>query len=326
MKKKIFALITAALLITAGGCSGKAVGSEIKIPILDGDSSKSYKTAEASYHDLSQNMTMAGNVEYAFADVLSIDYDTNVLEYNVKKGDLLKAGDIIAVFSSADMTYDYQNQKILADSAYSRYISSGTEAARIEYEIESERLNMIQYKIDSYTIRAPYDCIVTSTERLQTGNNVSAGTPVCSVAKPDEVYVTVEQNKERFALGTPVQLKFGSNDTFTGRVIMEASNGAGRGSVNGKVLIAFDEGELDRATGSVGNLVSAGWATVIVKVYNKHNALCIPKDAVMLYSGATYCYYANDGTRTRIPIEVGDTVDDLTIVLSGLAEGDIVSY
>lgn len=325
MKKRYLAALTAAALMLTAGCSESPEKAEIKIPILEGDSSRSYKTAEIAYHDLEQYVNIPGTVGYVYADTLTAEHDTNLLEYNVKSGQKLSAGDIIAVFSSSDLNYEYQNQKIITDNAYSAYRSSGSESAGLVYEQEKKRLDLVQYKIDSYTIKAPYDCIVVKTELLGTGDNVSAGTPVCSVAKPDEVYITVDRNREYFAFGTPVNLKFGTNDVFTGKVVMPYSSGDS-GSMSGKVLIAFDEGEFERASEAVGNIVNAGWVTVSVKSYEQHHVLCIPQDAVMLYSGTTYCYITDGSERTRIPIEVGDTVDGLTVVISGLAEGDTVSY
>ncbi len=325
MKKRYFAALTAAAVMLAAGCSGQPEKAEIKIPILEGDSSRSYKTAVAEYRDLEQYVNIPGTVGYVYADTLMTAYDTNLLEYNVKSGQKLSAGDVIAVFSSADLSYEYQNQKIVTDNAYSLYASSGSASAQLAYEQEKKRLDLVQYKIDSYTIKAPYDCVIVKAEQFTTGDSVSAGTPVCSVAKPDEVYITVDKNKEYFALGTPVNLKFGTNEVFTGKVVMPYSAGDS-GSMSGKVLIKFDEGEFERASEAVGNIVNAGWATVSVKSYEKHHVLCIPKDAVMLYSGATYCYITDGSERTRIPIETGDTVDGLTVVISGLAEGDTVSY
>lgn len=319
-KKLICALLTAAVL-ALGGCSGSdPAEAEIKIPILEGDSSKSYRTAEASLHDLSTEANIAGGVEYAFAETLAIDCDTNMLEYRVKKGEALNEGDIIAVFDSSALDYDLRNQQIATDSARNRYLSSGSRAAQIEYEEQEKLLELVQYRIDEYTIKAPYDCVIVSTERFETGQAVAAGTPVVTVAKPDEVYVTVERDKDKLALGMQVNLKFGTNEKYSARVVSEAPGG------RDKVLIKFDEGELERATADIGNLVSAGWATVTAKTYSKHNVLCIPEEAVMQYSGTTYCYITENGERARIQIETGDTVNGLTVVLSGLSEGDTVSY
>ena len=322
MRNAIKALLAAAALVLVSGCGGKPVGAEIKIPILEADAAGSYKTATAELRDLRNIESIGGGVEYAYADTLSIDFDTNILSMDVKKNTRLNEGEVIAVFDSSALDYERQNQKILTDNAYARYASSGGEAARLDYEREAKKLELVDYKISRYTIRAPYDCVVTAVERFETGQAVTAGTAVCTVAKPDEVYITLDRDREKFSYGMHVSMKFGTNDEYTGKVVMVPDT-LGRGN---KVLIAFDDGELDRARKDIGDLVSMGWATVLVKTVDISGALCIPKDAVMQYSGATYCYYANDGGRTRIPIETGETFNDITVVLSGLSEGDIVSY
>ncbi|MCR4779712.1 MAG: biotin/lipoyl-binding protein [Ruminiclostridium sp.] len=314
------ALAAAAVLLTAGCSREKPAEAEINIPILEGDSSRSYKTAQAELYDLTVESTIAGTVEYSFADTLSTEFDANILKYNVKKGDVLKQGDVIAEFDSSALDYELRNQQIATDSAYSAYLSSGSMAAKLEYDQQAELLALVQYKRGRYNVTAPYDCVVTAVQYFDTGDTVEAGTPVVSVAKADEVYVAVDKDKDKFAFGMPVRMKFGTNDFYTGRVVMTPANG------REKVLIAFDEGELERAVSEAGSIVSAGWATVFARTFSKHNALCIPSDAVMQYSGSTYCYISENGERARVRIETGDTVDKLTVVLSGLSEGDTVSY
>lgn len=319
MKKRLTAAVLAALMLLTG-CNAEPVEAEIKIPILEGDSSKSYRTAKAELYDITTDINIGASIEYPFAETYPIEFDTNLLEYNVKKGDMLKEGDVIAVFDSSALSYELRNQQIATDSAYSGYAATGSAAARLEYEQQAKLLELVQYRVDQYTIRAPYDCIVVTAEYFETGQAVEAGTPVVTVAKPDEVYVTVERDRDSFAFGKPVKLKFGTNETYRGHVAMMPETG------REKVLIAFDEGELERAQAEAGNIVSAGWATVITQIFNKYGILCIPKDAVMQYSGTTYCYIEENGERARIQIETGETVNDVTIILSGLSEGDIVSY
>ena len=324
MKNKIKSAFLALALAVTAGCGNTAADAEIKIPILDSSSAGSYKTAAAGFRDLQSSVSVGGGVEYAFAETLKIPYDTNLISMDVKKNDRLAKGDVIAVFDSSALDYDRQNQKIVTDNAYARYAASGSEAARLEYEREAGKLELIDYKISEYTITAPYDCVISSLTRFETGQTVEAGTEVCAVAAPEDVYITVERDKEKFAFGRQVGLKFGTNEVYSGRVVQMPETG-GRGT-NSKVLISFDEGELERAKNDVGDVISAGWVTVIVRTLDLSGALCIPKDAVMLYSGATYCYLDTNGERTRIPIETGETVDDVTVVLSGLSEGDVVSY
>ena len=320
-KKCIAALVMSAAVLCGCDGSGKAGGNEI--PVFYGDTGASFTTAAAERYDVEEYTTIGASVEYLYAQTLTVPYDTNVTEYNVRRGDKLSAGDVIAAFDHSDFDYEYQNQKIRADSAYSRWQSSGSELLRLEYEQEAKKLELIQYRIDLCTIKAPYDCIITAVEPMKAGEAVEAGKKICSIAKPDEVYVTVKEQKDLFAFGMPVQLKFGTSSTFSGTVVM-VPDGT-RGGIN-SVVIALDDGERERADAEAGSIVSAGWGSVIVTDYRDYNVLCVPEKSVMTYSGETYCYIEDNGERVRVPVEAGKTVNGLTVVLSGLSDGDVVSY
>lgn len=324
MKRSIMLIILAAALLLSGGCSKNEAAAEIKIPILDGNAMGSYTTAAAQRMSVYEYSTIGAEVSYPYAEAILVPADANILSYNVKKGDVLQKGDVIAVFDSSGLDYDYQNQKILTDSAYARYQSSGSALAKAEYEIEAEKLELIQYKIDCYTVKAPYDCVVWDSKFWEAGTAMEAGTQICSIADRSEVYVVVKGNTDAFALGRQVTLKFGTNSDFTGRVVMMPDFRA-KGGING-VVIALDEGELERANEEAGSIVSAGWASVVVKTFNEPDALCVPDKAVLTYSGSTYCYLDSDGSRIRVPVEAGKSVGGMTVILSGLTEGDVVSY
>lgn len=322
--KKIVSFLLGAVLL-ASGCADQRK-AEIKVPIFESNSGADYETAAAERRDFIKTASIGGEVSYAYADGLCLENQSNILEYRVKKNDRLKEGDVIAVFDSSALNYDYQNQKILTDNAYSRYASSGSELDRITYEQEKLRLEIIQSRIDSYTIKAPYDCIVAEVRGFATGSVVEAGTEICRVAKEEEIYVTVKDSASSFSAGTSVKLKFGTKTEYSGKVVMTPEKGAGKGNIiNSRVLIKFDEGELPKIIEEVGNIVSAGWVTVITVVYDKRNILCVPDSAVKQYSGSAYCYMVSDGERVRVPVEPGDSFDGYTIILSGLSEGDIVS-
>ncbi|MGN0619068.1 MAG: efflux RND transporter periplasmic adaptor subunit [Ruminiclostridium sp.] len=321
--KKIISFLLGAVLLVSG-CADQRE-AEIRVPIYDSNSGTEYTTATAERRDFIKTASIGGEVSYAYADGLCLENQSNILEYNVKKNDRLKEGDVIAVFDSSALNYDYQNQKILTDNAYSRYAASGSEADRIAYEQEKLRLELVQSRIDSYTIKAPYDCIVSDVKSFETGSVVEAGTEICKVAKEEEIYVTVKDNVSSFSAGTSVKLKFGTKTEYSGKVVMTPESGGGKNSLNSRVLIKFDDGELPKILEEVGNIVSAGWVTVITVVYDKRNILSVPDSAVKQYSGSTYCYMVSGGERVRVPVEAGDSFDGYTIILSGLSEGDIVS-
>lgn len=318
-------LLTLALALALSGCESERIGEEIKLPILEGEGEE-YATAIAEKRDFIETKSIGGSVGYVYAEALLTVAESNILEYNAKKNQPFKEGEIIAVFDSSALDYEYKNQKILVDDAYAAYIASTSELSRLKYEQEKLKLDLIQYKIDQYTIRAPYDCVIAATRSFEIGSVVGAGEEVCSVAKPDEIYVYTNDSVDLFSTGRTVKLKFGTEKSYSGKIVMTPEVSGRKSGLNSSVIISFDEGELQKALDEVGNIVSSGWATIIVTAVEKYNVLSIPSDAVMQYSGSTYCYLSGNNGRARIPVEVGETYGGYTVINSGLTEGDIVSF
>lgn len=318
-------LLIAAFALCLSGCESERVGEEIKLPILEGEG-EGYNTAVVEKRDFVETKSIGGSVGYVYAEALLTVAESNILEYNAKKNQPFKEGEVIAVFDSSALDYEYKNQKILVDDAYSAYTASGSELSRLKYEQERLKLDLIQYKIDRYTIRAPYDCVIASAKGFQIGSVVGAGEEVCSVARPDEIYVYTNDSVNLFSTGRTVKLKFGTDKSYDGKIVMTPEGSGRKSGLNSAVIIKFEDGELEKVLDEVGNIVSSGWATIIVTAVEKYNTLAVPADAIMQYSGSTYCYLSGKNGRARIPVEVGETYGSYTIIGSGLTEGDIISY
>lgn len=329
-KRTISATALAAVIVLSACSVQDAVDAEIQIPVFEGGTASNFKTAAVEVTDIELTENIGGSIGYAYADTLYTFFESNLIEFNVKRGDVLEEGDVIAIFDSSALNYDYNSQKILTDDAYANYLATGSETARLEYEIQSKQLEYMQYQIDQFTIKAPYDCIVTNTGDFVIGSVVEYGKEICTVAKKEEVYLYTSKSTDLFHVGMAVTAKFGTKDEYKARVVSVPEDGArsSRGSTNMNtcVVIKLDDGELDRLTSEVNNVVSAGWATIIVPTVQKYNVMTLPEEAIALFSGSTYCSILNNGLQVRVPVEVEGTYNGLAIIKNGLREGDEVVY
>ena len=329
--RKLLAAFLAVSVLSSCTAQEK-IDAEIKVPVLEEGAAASYNTATVEVKDIETTSNVGGNIGYIYADTLYTHAQCNILETVAKRGDVLKEGDVIAVFDSSSLDYEYNAQKILVDDAYAKYISTGTEAARLEYEICSKELELIQYKKDEFTIKAPYDCILTSIESYPIGSVVEAGSKVCTVARDGEIYLYTGEKTDLFKVGMAVKAKFGTNETYAARVVMTPGGGSDkrteRGSININKCVSFkfEEGELERLLSEVDNVLTAGWATIVVPTVQKYNVLTLPEEAIATFSGTTYCSILNNGFQVRIPVEVSGVYDGLAVIKSGLEEGDEVIY
>ena len=326
-------ICAAALAVAAAlsSCSAQdVVDAEIQIPVFDGGAGNNFETATVEVSDIELTQNVGGSIGYAYADTLYTFFESNLVEFNVKRGDKLSEGVVIAVFDSSALDYDYNSQKILTDDAYANYLATGSEKARLEYEIQKKQLEYIQYQLDQFTIKAPYDCIVTNIGDFVVGSVVEYGKEVCTVAKENEVYLYTSKSTELFHVGMAVSVKFGTNDEYKAHVVSVPEPGArgSRGSVNMNtcVVMELDDGEMERVTSEINNVVSAGWATIVVPTVQKYNVMTLPEEAIAQFSGSTYCSILNNGLQVRIPVEVEAVYDGLAVIKNGLREGDEVVY
>ena len=337
-----------ALLLTACDTQG-AIDGEIQIPIYQPD--ELFSTTTVQRKDLASTQSVGASVGYAFSDALSTAHDGNLISIDVYQYQELKEGDVIAVIDSSALTYTYMEQEIKTEAAYEQYLATGSEADRITYEYELARLNAVQYEIDSYTVTAPYDCIVTDVVRMvEPGTELPAGSYICSVAYPDDIYVYLNVDPKSnppspFQLGSKVSvtltgaayegtvvsfpkstaykygenyvlqsLGWGGNDPLGGPTSADSSRYA---------IIGFEPEVLAALLAETPNAVIAGWATVVVTTERMNNVLCVPSSAVKKRD-TNYVYLYENGQKLQVPVQTGATINGYTVILGGLKEGDTI--
>lgn len=353
IRKTAWALLTLSLLLSCG-CSGGAA-EEIEIPIYDGVQNEDYVTYEVKKMNLSSGENVGASIGYALSDSLYVPAASNLISYKLSKYQELKEGDVIAELDSSALDYIYRRQEIMTQSAYENYLASGTEAARLEYEYENAVLESIQYQIDSYTIRAPYDCIVSDAAMLTEGQEVAEGDYICSIAHPDEIYVylnapapktlpTQKNETDKYHLGAKVSVTLTGN-TYEGTIVSVPESGTYKfdlkyskknmffeapetGPVAADsskyIIIGFEPEVLEELLEEVPNAVVAGWATVNYTTRSLNNVLAVPMGAVSKKENA-YVYLVKNGERIQTPVITGGTIDGYTVITAGLREGDIIS-
>lgn len=360
MKKRI--LFSAAVLAIAAAltaCSGN-VGDEIKIPIYEAETANRFTTTTVERMDLEQSVKMPASIGYACSDALSAPRSGNLVSINVGKYEQVKEGDVIAVIDSSALDYDLRRQQIMADAAYESYLAEGTEASRLNYEYEKALLDEIQYNIDCYTLRAPYDCVISDLPIVTAGVEMEEGTYICSIAPVGEILVFIQVNPGSdtpFKLGTRVSVTL-TGKSFEGTVVSvpdsnsyryelrysSAGNEIGGAKVQNmgfgdrnnwnfgnsvaadsekNVLIRFEPEVLAELLEETPNAVQAGWATVEVVTKKLGGVLAVPSSAIVV-TDTTYVYLYQNGQRLMTPVVTGDTVNGYTVIVSGVSEGDTV--
>lgn len=355
MKRQILFSASAVLLAAAlTACSGGKVSDEIQLPIYEANDANRFSTVKVQRMNLEQSEKTAAGIGYACSDALSTVRSGNLVSINVTKYQELKEGDVIAVIDSSALDYDLRMQEIMTNAAYDSYLASGTEAARLNYEYERAVLEELRYNADCYTLRAPYDCIITDLPSVTAGVEMEAGTYICSTAPVGDIFVYLQAGGDSpFKLGAKVDVTL-TGKSYEGTVVSvpqsdsyryelkygseKAARGGGRFGDNGSaqfgskpitvdsdknVLIRFEPEVLAALLEETPNAVKAGWATVEAVTKKLCGVLVVPSSAI-LQTDAAYVYLYQDGQRLMTPVVTGETINGYTVIISGLSEGDTV--
>ena len=325
MLKRTAASALAAVILCGAmsGCKKAATTEQIRLPIY-GAEEISYEVATAKYMDITETDSMGAVIGYPYADNLYYPANAQIISYSAVKGKTVAEGDILAELDSSDLDYEISNQQTVVDSAYAASLSGG-ESARVTYELEKSRLDMMLADKDKYTIRAPYDGIITSINRANGGDEIEGGSVCCSLAPSDRVEVYVDGgDAAKFRFGQEVVVKIDSVDYKATCVQAPdiapstASNQATR-----RAIFRLEDGVMDKLREEKPIVISAGWATVYVTTERK-NVLAVPDSAVKT-SGSTSSVTILDGEeRFRLNVTIGQSLGGYTEILDGISEGDLV--
>ncbi len=326
VKRTAALLLLLSVAFCAVGCkSGGSVDEEIKLPIYGAEEIR-YEVAVAQYMDISQTEGMGAVIGYPYAEYLYYPADAQVISYEAVNNREMKQGDVIAELDSSALDYEINNQQTIVNTAYAASLSGG-ESERLQYQIEQSRLEMLLAEKESYIIRAPYDCVVTSVNRSAAGSTVVQGDVCCTVAKPEEISVYIEDgDAAKFHFGQAVIVKIDGKE-YDAVVAMapDCAPATADGSAANRAAFALGEGVIEAIREENPVALTAGWATVYLTECKK-NVLAVPTSAVNVSgSGSSATVTIVDGEeRYKLPVTVGASYGGYTEIRDGISEGDIV--
>lgn len=321
MKKKLHALLLSASLLLCGCAGNDAAETEIKLPIYGADEIR-YEIAEAKYMDISQSTSVGATIGYPYPVHLTYPETAQVVSCDMVANRVVSAGDVLVELDSSALDYDINNQQTIVNNAYAASLTGGR-GAQLNYEIQLLELQRLQAIKDSYTIRAPFDGILTSVKMVRSGDTVEKNAFCCSVSETEKVSVFVEgADAEKFRFGQTVSVKIDGKEYPA--VVVEAPDIAPETAAKANRAV-FDLGEGTFAQIEEQNplALSAGWATVYV-TEERRNVLAVPDAAVKIRGSEAYVTLVDGEERFKLAVTIGARLGGYTEIINGISEGDIV--
>lgn len=272
-------------------------------------------------------LTAAENTVSVIAKVNGME---QIKAVNVRVGDKVHAGQVLAVLDSETSAITYNNAKLQFDNAYTNYENakqlfdlgavsqSELDQLKMAYENAQNTLRQAQMALDYATVTAPISGTVTMCN-ANVGSYATASAPMFEIANVDTLEISTginEQNVSRIAIGQEVLLRIHSvSDQWMSGTITEISKVMNTQTKNYPVTVAMANKE--------DALVAGMYAEIEVIVGHVDAALVIPVDAIVYKEAQPVVFVVQqDGTVKETHVELGMNDGDHYVVEAGISLGD----
>lgn len=327
-KRKIAALTLGGFLLmsTVCGCGSQAAEQEEVVSRVPVD----VQTVEVQ--DFDKLITLGGltAAENTVQVVAKISGMEQIKAVNVKVGDKVSAGQVLAQLDNETSAINMSNAQLAYDNAYTNYENakqlfelgavsqSDLNQLKMAYENANNTLRQAQMAMEYATVTAPISGTVTMVN-ANVGSFASAGSPMFEIANVDTLEISTginEQNVSKIKIGQEVLLKINSvSDQWMSGTITEISKVMNTQTKAYPVTIAL--------TNKDASLVAGMYAEVQVVVDHADDVLVIPVDAIVYKEAKPFAFVAQaDGTVKEAALTLGINDGDNYVVTEGLNAGD----
>ncbi len=194
------------------------------------------------------------------------------------------------------------------------------DAANAAYQVAAANAQVAQVEYEKTRIRAPFSGVV-GARRVSVGAQVSPGTVLVQMARPDLMKVTCNAPERYIGLlhaGDDVSVTTAAypGETFHGRITVVEP------IVDTETRTVHVVAEIPNPS---GHLRSGMSANVAVTLAMRPNALVVPDEAIFAEGAQTFVYVVGDsGTVAKTAVSVGSRDDSRAEIVSGLSAGQKV--
>lgn len=317
--KKIAAAFAALLTLSASGCYFFPEEEEVLEPPTIAPDEVTYSTYTAKLKTIKNTVTVTGYVKSKTEmECYFTDYTGQVKNIYVKAGDFVEEGDLIADMNTGALEYELEIQKLKVQKARLQYNSTGSQADKLQLEIEENTLAMYQAEYDGSKILAPMSGQVSYVFGLNPGTEMDPYKVLARIADPEAIYIDAEYPEAiSFKAGDDVTITVAGMD-FDGTISYSPAEARAAGDENTDALYA----EFDSETPAFSYLGSLADITKIN--YMSENAVVIPKHLVKSDGDRQYVQIYVDGEKIERDVETGISNATEIEIISGVNAGDQV--
>ncbi len=288
-----------------------------------------FDTVEVQKGDIEKILSVVGKFISVYQQSLSFKFRSGYLKVlNVKTGDRVKKGDVLAMLDTDSLESQIRDQEIIVSKNEIWYnvatldpdeTKIGIEIKKLDLEASKNRLSDMQNEYAKAKILSPIDGIVVFVDEVNFGDYVGANKTLLIIADPTRLQVEYTGgDSSNFKLGDQVTVGY-KNQELKGKVVMTPATVPADADNNLKnsMRVSVDGLPADISVGDP--------ATIVLVQARNQNAVKIPRGLVNSYNGRNYVFVLDDkGVKTEKDIEIGIQTPTEVEIVKGLNAGDKV--
>lgn len=314
--------ITAAFSVM--GCDSKEKVNANSVPTLVSPVTEKLRTEIAKKANIQRTGYKSGYVVPVNKVDMCFKFKGGYLaKLNVKAGDIVKKGQVLAELETTDKKNAIKEEEIRLKQtqlSYENAVENGVSDIQkqiLQLNIDAENLKMkqLQQDLKSSVLTADISGKVINVADVKISQFISGYQPLLTIADTNGIQVQCDGNLPDFTIGSKAVIKAGTSSCM-GEVVTNTYE-PNSSSQNARVVVKFLE---EPKNVNIGDGV-----TVICTIEKKDNVIVIPYKAVTSgEDGHSYVrIYENDDIIERY-IEKGIQDGDNIEITTGLSEGEVV--
>lgn len=250
----------------------------------------------------------------------------SIKKIHVTAGQFVEKGDLLAELDTGNLSYLYEQQKLIVEKARLTYNSTGSANDRLSMEMEQNTLDEYARQLNNSRIYAGMSGQVCYIQSLKPGDPVTAYKTIVKIIDPTQLCVQYSSSTMKsFPLGQEVTITINGED-FPGYVSKTPTD-VTEGVYDEYPDILADTSSLYcEFTNGLPGFLTVGMTADITAVFSRHeNAVVISKTLVRTDGDRSYVTILDENdNKVEVDVTVGITNATEAEILTGLKAGDRV--
>ena len=321
IKKRLIlgAAVLAAVMTMLSGCYFFPDEEKLLDPPTIAPDAVAYSTFTARHKTIESAINLTGYVRSRVEkECYFTGYTGRIKNVYVRAGDFVEKGDLVAEMNVGELEYDIQIQEYKVQAAQLRYNSTGSQADRLQLEIEQSTLDKYRAEYDGSKCLAPISGQVSYVFKINPGSEFDPYKVIARIVDPGALCATATCEDDRtFEVGDKVTVTV-DKDVYQGTVSYTPKEAKADGADDTKTLYVDFDGEAP-SFAFLGQLADIKKVKAVAE-----NAVVIPKNLIKTDGDRTYVQIYENGEKKDRDIVVGITNATEAEIVSGLSAGDAV--